>query len=139
MPWSIRVKRSRGLQFVDLKLFIQFVHPPDVDKNECNKQVDGALLCKPEPELEAGNPEPIQIFSENNSETKGNNQPDTEQYDQIPQVLFPIHMMIFSHDSGFTLEIQGAEASQNRYLIFVQLRWLVCNPDQGKKPPREPV
>jgi hypothetical protein len=67
-----------GFLFLDVELFIQFVHQVYVDENDDDKDVDRALLGKPEPEFEASDLYFVQYVDENDAAAVGNDEPDPE-------------------------------------------------------------
>ena len=81
---------SLRLLFVIAVLLIQPVHQIDIDKNENDENVDGALLRKPESKFEAAQAEIIQCIGEENAGPVGNQKPNDEQDGQVLQVFLPV-------------------------------------------------
>ena len=80
---------------MDIELAIDMVHAPGVEKDQRDEDVDGALLGKPESELEATDANAIQLFDEENAEAKRAGEPDDEAKEDEPQIRSPIRKSIF--------------------------------------------
>jgi hypothetical protein len=79
-----------GLFFVNIKFFVQLIHAVDIDEYQDYKNIDGALLGKPETKFESSDFEIVQLFDQKDAKSKGNCKPNQEQKKKGDEVLFPI-------------------------------------------------
>jgi hypothetical protein len=61
---------------VYIELPVDAIHAPGVEKDQRDKNVDRTLLRKPEAELEATDPDAIQLIDKKNPEPVGTGEPD---------------------------------------------------------------
>jgi hypothetical protein len=80
---------------MDIELAIDMVHAPGIEKDQRNEDIDGALLCEPETELEATNADAIQLFDKKYAEAVRTGKPDDEANEDEPQIRSPIRKSIF--------------------------------------------
>jgi hypothetical protein len=71
-------------------LLVELVHQDDVNVNENDKNVDGALLSEPKAELGAANFDGVQGLYQENPKYIRDKEPYGKQNAQINQVLFPV-------------------------------------------------
>jgi hypothetical protein len=102
-------------------LFIDSVHFPDVEKNQHNKYINRALLCEPEAQFKSTNPDLIELIDKKNAGTEGNHEPDGEQNNEKSEVFAPISfgsvLILKRHRASFIVsvgEVPGALAAGSR-------------------------
>ena len=61
---------------MDIVLFIQFVHSPDIDKDQDHENVNRSLLGKPEAQFGTSYLHRVHTVNEENTETIRNQKPD---------------------------------------------------------------
>jgi hypothetical protein len=69
---------------------VDFIHAPCIEENQQDKDVDGTLLRKPEPELETGYRDPVHLFDEQYPEDVGTEEPDGHAGCNESQVCAPV-------------------------------------------------
>jgi len=79
---------------MDIELAIDMVHAPGIEKDQHNEDIDGALLCEPETELEATNADAIQLFDKEYAEAVRTGKPDDEANEDEPQVGAPVRKSV---------------------------------------------
>ena len=79
---------------MDVELPIDSIHTPGVEENQCHENVNRALLCKPEAELETANSDLIQFIDKQNAESEGTDKPDEQAKRDQPQIGPPIGQAI---------------------------------------------
>jgi hypothetical protein len=79
---------------MDIELAIDMVHAPGVEEDQRNEDVDGALLCEPETELEAANADAIQLFDKEYTEAVGAGKPDDEADSDEAQIGAPVRKSV---------------------------------------------
>jgi hypothetical protein len=90
---------------MDIELAIDMVHAPGVEKDKRNEDVDGALLGKPEAELEATDTNAVQLLDEEYAEPVRAGKPDDEAKEDEPQIRSPVRKSIFRvHPAPFQLD-----------------------------------
>lgn len=72
-----------GLLFVHIKFLVQSIHQKDIDEDECNEDVDGALLSKPEPQGS-------EFLFKQDSRAIRDEKPYPEQRQHIDEVPLPV-------------------------------------------------
>jgi hypothetical protein len=82
------------LVLIDIELFVQPIHQPDIHKNEDHKDKDGSLLSKPETELEATYPNLIEDINQQDAESERGDEPNGQKNRQISKVFLPIELPI---------------------------------------------
>jgi len=80
---------------MDIELAIDMVHAPGIEKDQRNEDVDRALLCEPETELEATNADAIQLFDKEYAEAVRTGKPDDEANEDEAQIRSPVRKSIF--------------------------------------------
>jgi len=83
------------LVLVNIILNVHFVHAPGVEEDQGNKNIDGALLGKPESQFESAHANGIKLIYEQDAEAIGTNKPDDHAAGKKPQVRLPICFSVF--------------------------------------------
>ena len=76
--------------FVHIELPVKAVHQPDIDEDEGDKYVYGALLGEPEAEAETADMDRIQFIDEKYTESVRDGKPDGEKDGEISKVPAPV-------------------------------------------------
>jgi hypothetical protein len=82
-------------------LAIKLIHESRVHENEDNEDVNGALLGKPEPELEPRprNPNLVQDVHKQDAAAERDNEPDREENPEVLEIRPPVRLFVecFGH------------------------------------------
>ncbi len=69
---------------------IEFVHHPDVDGDEDNKDINTTLLGEPEAELKPADLKLIELFDKEDAAPVGNDEPDAHENANALKVSSPV-------------------------------------------------
>jgi hypothetical protein len=69
---------------------IDAIHAPGIEEDQDNENVDGALLGKPEAQLETGKSDRIQLLDKENACAERNGEPDRETDTDETQIGPPV-------------------------------------------------
>ena len=81
--------------FVHVVFSIQAVHQPHIDGDQNNEDVHGALVGHPETELEAADPDAVELVGEKDRTAKGNKGPDRKERGEDAQICLPVRATVF--------------------------------------------
>tara|TARA_B100000378_G_C17787508_1_gene322592 strand:- start:217 stop:432 length:216 start_codon:yes stop_codon:yes gene_type:complete len=70
------------------------IHQADVYENENDENVDRALLGEPETKLESSQVKLVQKIFEKDAGSKGNQEPDTQQDEEIFNIFPPVSFSV---------------------------------------------
>jgi hypothetical protein len=71
------------------------IHSPCVEKNQCDEDVDGTLLGKPEAELKPADPDVIHLLNQQDAKAVGTHEPDNQAERDEAQIGAPVGHSIF--------------------------------------------
>jgi hypothetical protein len=114
---------------VNIELLVDVIHAPCVEKDQRDKGVNRALLRKPETELKAADPKPVQLLNQQNAEDVRADEPDEQADSDETQVGTPVGESIvamhFDHpylvpwvnvaDYGSASDFNRRACQKNRY------------------------
>lgn len=100
------------LLLIHLKFLVQLVHQAHVDKDQDDKDIDRALLGKPETQFETAQPDMVQRIGKQNAAPIRNHKPDGEQDQQVSKVTLPVGVSFF-HWVLKCLGVQGFETKRS--------------------------
>ena len=96
-----------------IELAIDAIHAPGIEENQCNKDINRALLSEPESELESADADGIQLFDEQNAETVGTDKPDSEANTDKAKISSPVgHSIIACHCFPRPVLVVGRQCSK---------------------------
>jgi hypothetical protein len=75
---------------LDIVVLIKLVHQLYIDEYKYDENINRTLLSKPKSEFESPNTDLIQFIYKQYPKPKGYKKPDTQEYGQISQILFPV-------------------------------------------------
>ena len=78
------------LLLVDVILTVKTIHEHNVDEDQNDEDVDGALLGEPEPQREASDLNLIKSTGEEDAAAIRDDEPNAEKDREVPQVLLPV-------------------------------------------------